>query len=130
LSRFDGKTVLVTGGASRIGEQTLRRLFDEGASLAVADLHQEDLDRVASKFADTDRLLTVATNVAHRDQVAAFVNAAVERFGTPNGLVNCAGIIAGVRAGISREARTRAPGPAASTPRQRGPRLARANGDT
>jgi NAD(P)-dependent dehydrogenase (short-subunit alcohol dehydrogenase family) len=91
LSRFDGSSILVTGGASGIGEATVRLLLAEGASVAVADLRQEDLDRLASDFSD-DRFLGVATDVAERDQVVDFVGAAADRFGTPDGLVNCAGI--------------------------------------
>jgi NAD(P)-dependent dehydrogenase (short-subunit alcohol dehydrogenase family) len=92
LSRFDGKTILVTGGASGIGAATVRLPHAEGATVAVADLRQEDLDKLASGLSSSDRFLAIPTNVANRDEVAAFVAGSVERFGTPHGLVNCAGI--------------------------------------
>lgn len=92
MGRFDGKTVLVTGGASGIGEATVRLLLAEGASVAVADLRQEDLDKLGPGGTDGDRFLGIATDVAERDQVGAFVSAAVARFGTPDGLVNSAGV--------------------------------------
>jgi len=92
VSRFEGKTILVTGGASGIGEATVRLLHDQGAAVVAADLRQEDLDRVAAGLPGADRFLGVPTNVASRDDATAFVDAAVERFGTPHGLVNCAGV--------------------------------------
>jgi 2-hydroxycyclohexanecarboxyl-CoA dehydrogenase len=39
--RFDGKTVLVTGGASGIGLATCNRFAESGASVVVADLNAE-----------------------------------------------------------------------------------------
>ena len=92
LSRFEGKTVLVTGAASGIGEATALLLHEQGAAVVAADLSQEDLDKLASRLSNSDRFLGVPTDVANRDDITAFVGAAVERFGTPYGLVNSAGI--------------------------------------
>ncbi|HOB04433.1 MAG TPA: SDR family NAD(P)-dependent oxidoreductase, partial [Propionibacteriaceae bacterium] len=38
--RFTGRTVLVTGSASGIGAQTVRRFAAEGASVVVADRNE------------------------------------------------------------------------------------------
>jgi NAD(P)-dependent dehydrogenase (short-subunit alcohol dehydrogenase family) len=92
MSRFEGRTVLVTGAASGIGEATVRQLYREGAAIAAADVSQEGLDRLASDLSDTDRFMGVLTNVAEMDDVTLFVDAAVQRFGVPYGLVNCAGV--------------------------------------
>ncbi len=92
MNRFDGKTILVTGAASGIGAACARRLYAEGASVVAVDLRQEDLDKLVSDFPDADRILGIATDVADRDEVAAFLRAAIDRFGIPDGLVNCAGI--------------------------------------
>jgi meso-butanediol dehydrogenase/(S,S)-butanediol dehydrogenase/diacetyl reductase len=92
VSRFDGRTVIVTGGASGIGEATVRLLYAQGASVVAADIRQEELDRVSASLGESDRYLGVATNVADYDSVEALVRAAVDRFGTPTGLVNCAGV--------------------------------------
>jgi NAD(P)-dependent dehydrogenase (short-subunit alcohol dehydrogenase family) len=92
MERFANQTVLVTGAGSGIGAATVRRLFDEGASIVAADVRQEAVDKVVSAFGGSDRLYGVGVDIANRDQVVAFVAGAVQRFGTLHGLVNSAGI--------------------------------------
>jgi NAD(P)-dependent dehydrogenase (short-subunit alcohol dehydrogenase family) len=92
MARFDGKTILVTGGGSGIGAACVRRFMAEGASVVAADVRKEDVDKVVAEFAGSARIYGVAVDVANRAQVDAFVSGAVQRFGALHGLVNCAGI--------------------------------------
>jgi NAD(P)-dependent dehydrogenase (short-subunit alcohol dehydrogenase family) len=92
MQRFAGKTILVTGAGSGIGAATVRRLFAEGASIVAADVRQDAVDTVVAACGGSDRIYGVGVDIAHRDQVAAFVSGAVQRFGTLHGLVNSAGI--------------------------------------
>jgi NAD(P)-dependent dehydrogenase (short-subunit alcohol dehydrogenase family) len=92
MNRFENKTVLVTGAGSGIGAATVRRLFDEGALIVAADVRKEAVDQVVSEFKGSDRIYGVGVDVSDRDQVAAFVSGAVQRFGNLHGLVNSAGI--------------------------------------
>jgi NAD(P)-dependent dehydrogenase (short-subunit alcohol dehydrogenase family) len=92
VNRFEGRTILVTGAASGIGAACTRLLYAEGASIVAADMRKKDLDALVSGFADGDRVVGAPTDVADPAQVREFVRAAVDRFGTPYGLVNCAGI--------------------------------------
>jgi len=48
MKRFDGRVILVTGAGSGIGAATVRRLVEEGASIAAADVRKEDVDKVVS----------------------------------------------------------------------------------
>ena len=59
--------------------------------MVAADVREEAVD---SRVRDggSDRIYGVGVDIANRDQVAAFVSGAVERFGRLYGLVNCAGI--------------------------------------
>ncbi|RWA51302.1 short-chain dehydrogenase [Cupriavidus sp. UYMSc13B] len=92
MKRFEGKTILVTGAGNGIGAACVRRLFDEGASIAAADVCKNHLDRIVSEFGGSDRIYGVGVDVSNRDQVVEFVSSAADRFGPLHGLVNCAGI--------------------------------------
>jgi NAD(P)-dependent dehydrogenase (short-subunit alcohol dehydrogenase family) len=50
MGRFDGKVAAVTGGASGIGEATVRRFVAEGASVAFCDRDGERGQRVAAEL--------------------------------------------------------------------------------
>src|ERR1700748_2414500 len=93
MGRLDGKVAAVTGGASGIGEATVRRFVAEGAMVAFCDRDGERGQRVAAE------LETAGAEVAftHADVGTAaacldFVNAAAQRFGHLDILINNAGI--------------------------------------
>ena len=50
MTRFDGKTALVTGGASGIGRATASRLAAEGAHVFIADLNEEMADQTVAEI--------------------------------------------------------------------------------
>ncbi len=89
MTRFAGKTALVTGGGNGIGAATARRLADEGASVVVADLDEEAARRTADEIGG----VAVRCEVTQVDDVDAAVEAARSRNGTLDVLVTCAGII-------------------------------------
>jgi meso-butanediol dehydrogenase/(S,S)-butanediol dehydrogenase/diacetyl reductase len=92
LSTLDGKSVIITGAASGIGAATARRLYSQGASIVAADMDDSRLADLQEGFDDTSRILTVRTDVTDATQTESLVESAIARFGTPYGLVNCAGI--------------------------------------
>jgi 2-hydroxycyclohexanecarboxyl-CoA dehydrogenase len=86
--RLEGKTALVTGGASGIGAATARRLAAEGARVAVADLDEAGAGRVAGEIDG----LAVGMDVADAGSVTVGVGYAVDQLGRPiDVLVNNAG---------------------------------------
>ena len=87
--RFAGKVAFVTGGASGIGLATARRLAQEGARLAVADIDAAALEAVAGSLED---VLPLTVDVARADQVEAAIDDVVERFGRLDVVFNNAGI--------------------------------------
>jgi NAD(P)-dependent dehydrogenase (short-subunit alcohol dehydrogenase family) len=92
MRRFENRTILITGAGSGIGAASVRRLFAEGASIVAADIRKEEVDKVVAEFGGSDRIYGVGVDIADRDEVAALVSGAVERFATLHGLVNSAGI--------------------------------------
>lgn len=93
MARLDGKIAAVTGGASGIGEATVRRFIAEGARVAFADRDGERGRRLASELsADGSKAFFVEADVGQEAACVGFIAQAVERFGGLNILVNNAGI--------------------------------------
>lgn len=92
MSRFEGKTILVTGAGSGIGAACVRRFMSEGASVVAADVRKDDVDKVVAEFGGSRNIIAVSVDVADREQVVGFVSTALARFGKLYGLVNCAGV--------------------------------------
>ena len=91
MNRFEGKTVIVTGAGSGIGAACVRRLYSEGASVAMADVNKDSIDQMSAQFVD-ERIYSAALDVTDVKNVAAFVAAAKKKLGNLYGLINCAGV--------------------------------------
>ena len=85
--RFEGRTALVTGGASGIGAATARRLAAEGARVAICDLNLERAREVASEI-DAEAFAMDVTDKSSVDEAVSAVNGSL---GVPTVLVNNAG---------------------------------------
>ncbi|POA82300.1 short-chain dehydrogenase [Pseudomonas sp. FW305-E2] len=92
MRRFEGKTVVVTGAASGIGAACVRRLWEEGASIALADRDQAGIESLLLELNDDARVFGSALDVADEQQTTAFVEQARNKFEHLHGLINCAGI--------------------------------------
>ncbi len=91
--QMDGRTAIVTGGASGIGRATARRLADEGASVAVVDVDVDGGERVAEGIrADGGTARFIEADVSDERAVEAMVAEAVETFGPLELAFNNAGI--------------------------------------
>lgn len=88
MSRFAGRTALVTGGAKGIGAATAERLAAEGASVVLADFDEA----AATETAERIGARAVRCDVTSRADVEAAVAAAADG-GRLDVLVTCAGII-------------------------------------
>ncbi len=87
MSRFDGRTVLVTGAASGIGAATVRALAAEDAHVVLFDLDAELVQRVAAEVGG----IAVAGDAGHAPDAERAVAAAVQVFGGLDALITCAG---------------------------------------
>ncbi|MGI6549606.1 MAG: 3-hydroxyacyl-CoA dehydrogenase [Syntrophomonadales bacterium] len=88
---ISGKTAIITGGASGLGEAAARRLHGLGANVVIADLNEEKGQVVAGELGE--RALFLKTNVTSTGDVRELCQATVTAFGSIHILVNNAGII-------------------------------------
>jgi 3-oxoacyl-[acyl-carrier protein] reductase len=87
---LEGRVAVVTGGAQGIGRATCRRFADDGASVVVADLAEDAGRQLADALGDA--AVFQPCDVTDADSLAAAMQAAVDRFGGLDVLVNNAGI--------------------------------------
>jgi len=91
--RFEGKTAIVTGGASGIGAAVVDELAAGGATVIVADLKQAACDAKAAEVEKAGgKALGFGLDVSKPEEVEALVNFAVEKTGKLDLMVNNAGI--------------------------------------
>jgi len=88
--QLKGSTFIVTGGASGLGEGTVKMLVENGASAIVADLQADKGEALAKRLGAKTRF--VKCDVTSEADGQAAVDAALKNFGGLQGLVNCAGI--------------------------------------
>lgn len=91
LSRFTGKTVIVTGSSGGIGEGIARRFAEEGANVVLNSRNRADCETVAATL-DPERTLIVEGDVSSPEFGARIVRKTVEKFGALDVLVNNAGV--------------------------------------
>ncbi|MFC3172773.1 SDR family NAD(P)-dependent oxidoreductase [Novosphingobium bradum] len=91
MMRFDGKVVVITGGAAGIGLATARLFHELGASVVIGDI-RDALDPEAEAAFGGERMAYRRVDVADWDQMQALMDAAVEQFGGLDVLFNNAGI--------------------------------------
>jgi NAD(P)-dependent dehydrogenase (short-subunit alcohol dehydrogenase family) len=91
---------LVTGGASGLGEATVRTLADAGGRVMILDRPGSPGEAIAAELGDG--VAFSPADVTDEGQVAAAVARTVERFGTVHVAVNCAGVGIAMRT-VTRE---------------------------
>jgi len=88
-SRFDGKVVFITGGASGIGEATAIAFADEGAKVVIADIQGDLAIALSKKLPDS---MPIKLDVTDSDAVDKAFDNALAAYGAVNVVFNNAGI--------------------------------------
>src|SRR5512139_4103065 len=92
LFRLDGRAAVVAGGAGGIGSQLCRGLAYYGANIGVAGRDGEKVKRLAREIEASGReAVGLTVDATKREDVRRMVEAAVQRFGQIDILVNCVG---------------------------------------
>jgi 3-dehydrosphinganine reductase len=96
MKDFKGKTVYITGGSSGMGKAAAGLMAARGANVAIfarrQDVLEEALKQVSScGINDEQRYYYAVMDVSRHEEVNNVLRKAVEDFGVPDVLINCAG---------------------------------------
>jgi NAD(P)-dependent dehydrogenase (short-subunit alcohol dehydrogenase family) len=90
--RLDGRVAVVTGAAGVIGSATLHLLAERGARIVAVDRRERDLQAAIAQLPASAQALAVSADVSDEDEVANYVRAAIDKFGSIDVFYNNAGV--------------------------------------
>ena len=91
---FSNEVVVVTGSARGIGRRIAQRFYEAGAKVALCSISKTGKEELMQEIAgdDRSRIMALPCDVSQPEEVANFLQAVVDKFGTIDVLVNNAGI--------------------------------------
>lgn len=92
-SRFQNKTVIITGAGSGIGRAVVLRLVAEGASVLAIDVNEPGLKETVQLTSNPERVSIAVVSITDEQQVTEKVNEYITRQGQLDALINVAGIL-------------------------------------
>ncbi|WP_109476377.1 SDR family NAD(P)-dependent oxidoreductase [Paraburkholderia sp. C35] len=93
MQDFNGKVVVITGGATGIGFALAKQFAHEGARLVIAGIQRNRLEEAAKALSSlTEQVGITECDVTDRAQVEALANFAWEKYGRVDVIVNNAGV--------------------------------------
>jgi 3-oxoacyl-[acyl-carrier protein] reductase len=92
VSLLTGQTAVITGGAQGLGFAIAQQFVAEGARVVIGDVNLEATEAAAKQLGGDDVAIAVRCDVTSGAEVDALVDAAVDRFGGLDIMVNNAGI--------------------------------------
>ncbi|MFE4428545.1 3-hydroxyacyl-CoA dehydrogenase [Peribacillus butanolivorans] len=81
---------VVTGGASGLGAATVRNIIKKGGKAVIFDLSEENGVKMVEELGDS--VIFIKTDVTSEESVLEALEQVIEKFGSINTIVNCAGI--------------------------------------
>ena len=96
MKTFENRNVYITGGSSGIGLTTAKLLAAEGANVLILSRSRERVDQALGEIeqrrkSEGQRFSGMPLDVSQHDEVNRVMAEAVEQFGIPDLLINCAG---------------------------------------
>jgi NADP-dependent 3-hydroxy acid dehydrogenase YdfG len=93
-NNIEGKTVVITGASSGLGEASARLLATQGARVVLGARRQDRIEALAAEInRDSGKAIAVKTDVTDRNQVKRLVDKAVETYGRIDVIINDAGLM-------------------------------------
>jgi NADP-dependent 3-hydroxy acid dehydrogenase YdfG len=94
IENIAGKVIVITGASSGLGAASARHLADAGAKVVIAARRKKQLDNLAKELNQKGaEVLAIETDVTSSDQVKVLVDAAVQKFGRIDVMINNAGLM-------------------------------------
>jgi len=87
---LNNKVAVITGGASGLGEATVRRFIDQGVKVSIFDMNEERGNAIAKELGD--KVIFNRVDVSDEDSVQAAIDATVAAFGAIHICCNYAGL--------------------------------------
>jgi len=84
------KTVLVTGGASGLGQATVEAVIAGGGNAVILDINEINANKLIDELGE-DKVSFISTNIMEEEPVVNAINEIQEKFGALHVAVNCAG---------------------------------------
>jgi NAD(P)-dependent dehydrogenase (short-subunit alcohol dehydrogenase family) len=95
MKDFEGKTAVITGGASGIGRAMGKLFLSKGMNVVLGDIEQQALDKTVGELKAGGPCIGVVTDVSKADEVQRLADRAMEEFGGIHIACNNAGVFAG-----------------------------------
>ncbi|MHA7838564.1 MAG: SDR family NAD(P)-dependent oxidoreductase, partial [bacterium] len=91
--RLEGKTAIITGGAQGIGRAYCLRFAEEGASVGIADLREEQAEAVAREITDRGgRAIALTVDITSEEATREMAERVNGEFGSLDVLINNAAL--------------------------------------
>jgi len=92
MKGFDGKTAVITGGASGIGRAIAERCVKEGINIVLADIEEKALNNAKAELETKGAsIIAVKTDVSKAEDIETLADKTIETFGEVHLLFNNAG---------------------------------------
>lgn len=84
------RIAVITGGASGLGEATVKQLVSDGAKVTILDFDEKRGQSIADEIGDA--VMFCKTDVVDENSVSNAIKKAIEKFGAIHIAINCAGV--------------------------------------
>lgn len=92
---IEGKTAIITGGASGLGESSARRLAEAGAKVLILDLNEERGQALVTQLGS--QAAFIKTDICNSEDIGCALDFAIDKFGRIDIAINCAGVSSGMK---------------------------------